>query len=147
MTSKPPSEELLDVVREFMERDLLPALSPEIVRGSEFSLQAALDANLWFQCKIAINILGIVSRELELRQSLEAAEQQRLIGLLGEADQPSEVGEPGDAGSLDDLNRRLCSLIRNGEIGDDSPDLIRHLRATITGTLSINNPKSINQAE
>src|SRR5262249_10427829 len=141
MTSKPSSEELLDVVREFMERDLLPTLSPETARSSELSLQAAQSVNLWFQCKIAINILGIARRELETRQPLEAAERQRLINLLGEAGQLSEAGELDEAGSLDELNRRLCRLIRNGEIRDDSPDLIRHLRATIAGALSINNPK------
>src|SRR5262249_58589862 len=114
MTSKPSSEELLDVVREFMERDLLPALSPETARSSELSLQAAQSVNLWFQCKIAINILGIARRELETRQPLEAAERQRLINLLGEAGQLSETGEMTQAGSHDQIQTSICSMLRDG---------------------------------
>ena len=115
MTIKPPAEDLLDVVREFMERDLLPALS----------------ADLWFQCKVAINILGIVRRELELRPAMQVAEHQRLVQILGKT------------GSVDDLNRELWASIREGSIGDGSPALIRHLRETSADALKINNPKWI----
>lgn len=115
MPSKPPAEELLDVVREFMERDLLPALS----------------ADLWFQCKVAVNILGIVKREMELRPGLQVAEHQRLVQILGKT------------GSVDALNRELCASIREGSIGDGSPVLIRHLCETIADALKINNPKWI----
>jgi hypothetical protein len=115
MTSKPPAEDLLDVVREFMERDLLPTLSAE----------------LWFQCKVAINVLRIVRRELEFGPGLQAAERQRLVQILGKE------------GSVDDLNRALCALIREGNIEDGSPALIGHLPATIAGALKVNNPKWI----
>jgi hypothetical protein len=115
MTSKPPLQDLVDVVREFLERDLLPSLS----------------ADLWFQCKVAINILGIVERELELTPGLEAAERQRLAQILGRS------------GPADELNRELCEAIRDGKIGEGSPALLEHLRATMEGALQINNPKWI----
>jgi hypothetical protein len=98
-----------------MERDLLPTLSAE----------------LWFQCKVAINVLRIVRRELELRRGLQAAERQGLVEILGKE------------GSVDDLNRALCASIREGSIEDGSPELIGHLRATIAGALKVNNPKWI----
>jgi hypothetical protein len=177
MTSKPLAQDLLDVVREFMERDLLPALSAERVPSSEFSPEGPVSVSLWFQCKVAINVLGIVRRELELGQHLRAAEQQRLIDLLGQAGLPDHgrhLHQPEsesktraltgaesqrEAGSsrdvevlaepdyLDALNRRLCAAIRNGEIGEDSADLIRHLRATLTEALRINNPKWLDNAD
>jgi hypothetical protein len=165
VASKPPATELLDVVREFMGRDLLAAISPERAEAlfgaeahppsprepgpwaSGLGLQAsdpglrALDPgfqaprgiDLWFQCKIAINLLGIAGRELELRQQFETAERLRLIDLLGKS------------GSLDSLNRELCQLIRNGALRDDSPELIRHLRASLTEALRINNPKWLDE--
>ena len=115
MPGRPPTGDLLDVVREFMERDLLPLLSAE----------------LWFQCKVAINILGVVVRELQMSPGVEAAERERLAAILGKP------------GSVDDLNRELCALIRQGKIGAESPALVQHLRAITTDALKINNPKWI----
>jgi len=168
VASKPLATELLDVVREFLGRDLLAAISPERAEapflGAEAhppsprepgprisglglqasdpglqvlgpGFQAPRGIDLWFQCKIAINLLGIAGRELELRQQFETAERLRLIDLLGKS------------GSLDSLNRELCQLIRNGALRDDSPELIRHLRASLTEALRINNPKWLDDAQ
>jgi hypothetical protein len=60
--SRPTAAELLEAVREFLERDVLPVLS----------------ADSRFQCRIAINVLAMVRRELELRPALDAAERERL---------------------------------------------------------------------
>jgi hypothetical protein len=64
--SRPTTAELLEAVREFRERDVLPVLS----------------ADSRFQCRIAINVLAMVRRELELRPALDAAERERLATLL-----------------------------------------------------------------
>ena len=113
---RPTAIELLDVVREFLERDVLPRLT----------------ADVRFQCRVAINVISTVRRELELGPAFQSRERERLAGLLGDA-KPDE--------SLDALNRRLGRQIREGVIDVDSPALLDHLRQTIGEALAINNPK------
>jgi len=111
----PGMSDLLDTVREFMERDLLPAAS----------------GDLRFQCRVAINVLGIIMRELELAPAQHEAERQRLALLLGHE------------GSIDELNRELARRMREGTMRDDTPGLLDHLRATSVEALRIDNPKWI----
>jgi hypothetical protein len=114
--SRPTAAELVEAVREFLEREVLPALPAEAR----------------FQCRIAINVLAIVRRELELRPALDTAERERLAMLLGPASAD---------GSIDALNRRLAQAIRDGSIGVDGAELGEHLRRTIGEALQINNPR------
>src|SRR5215469_12756074 len=92
----PPAIDLLDVVREFMERDLLPEVS----------------GDLRFQCRVAINVLGIVGRETELAPAQHEAELQRLARLLGHD------------GPIEELNRQLARRIREGATGENTPGLL-----------------------
>lgn len=110
---RPPAAELLEVVREFLERDVLPALS----------------GDRWFQCRVAVNVLGILRRELELGPAFDLEERRRLEELLGET------------GPLDELNRRLARGIRDGSIDPERPDLLDHLLRATADALRINNPK------
>jgi hypothetical protein len=119
--SRPTAAELLDAVREFLERDVLPALA----------------ADLRFQCRIAINVLATVRREIDLRPSSEARERERLETLLG---------APGTGEPLDELNRRLARMIRDGSLDIDSAELSEHLRRTITEALQINNPRWLEES-
>ena len=112
-TSRPPAADLLDVVREFLERELLPTLS----------------ADRWFQVRVAINILAMVKRELELGPALDEEERRRLVALLGEE------------GSLGELNQKLAQRIRAGAIGEDARALTEHLFRTMADALRINNPR------
>jgi hypothetical protein len=111
----PAAPDLLDTVREFMERDLLPVVS----------------GDLRFQCRVAINVLGIVVRELDLAPVQREAESHRLALLLGHEE------------SIDELNRELARRIREGEMGEETPGLLDHLRATSVEALRIDNPKWI----
>jgi Domain of unknown function (DUF6285) len=111
--SRPPAADLVETVREFLERDILPTLA----------------GDRQFHCRVAINILAMVRRELELGPALDAAEHERLRRLLGQD------------GSLAELNRRLAALIRSGAVEPSRPDLLDHLRRTIVAALEINNPK------
>jgi hypothetical protein len=111
----PAASDLLDAVREFMERDLLPVVS----------------GDLRFQCRVAINVLGIVMRELDLAPAQHEAKRQRLAVLLGHE------------GSIGELNRELARRIRDGEIGEETPGLLDHLRTTSVEALRIDNPKWI----
>jgi hypothetical protein len=118
---RPPAAELVDAVREFLERDLLPTLA----------------GDRRFQCRVAINVLALVARELELGPHLDAREGERLAALLRGQASPAAL----DPASLDALNRELARLIREGGIDLDRPDLIGHLRETTRDALRINNPK------
>jgi hypothetical protein len=118
---RPTAAELLDAVREFLERDVLPALA----------------ADVRFQCRVAINVLATVRRELELAPEFEARERDRLRALLGDTDARS---------SLDALNRRLARAIREGASDLDPAALTDHLRRTIRETLQINNPRWLDES-
>ena len=85
-----------------------------------------------FQCRIAINVLATLRRELELARCSKVDERQRLARL---------VGEPSTDEPLDALNRRLAQTIREGGIDIDSAELAEHLRRTIAEALQINNPR------
>lgn len=114
--SRPTAAELLDAVREFLERDVLPALA----------------ADTRFQCRVAINVLATIRRELELGPVFAGRERERLATVLGGV---------GAAESLDALNRRLARAIREGSVDVDGPALRDHLRRTIEEALRINNPR------
>jgi Domain of unknown function (DUF6285) len=114
--SRPTAAELLDAVREFLERDVLPALA----------------ADTRFQCRVAINVLATVRRELELGPMLAGRERERLAAVLGDA---------GAAESLDALNRRLARAIRDGAVDAEGAELRAHLWRTIEEALRINNPR------
>ena len=112
MQDRPRAPELIEAVREFIERIL-----PELKGHSAF------------HGRVAANVLDIVRRELELAPATDAAEHARLRALLG-AD-----------GDLGQLNRLLCQRIASGDIGPDNPDLIEHLRATTLAKLAVDQPR------
>jgi len=114
--SRPSAAELLEAVREFLERDVLPALA----------------ADVRFQCRVAINVLATVRRELELGPALQSRERDRLAALLGPTDQDL---------SLDALNRRLVQAIREEAGCLDRAALEHHLRLTMREALQVNNPR------
>ena len=111
--NRPTKQDLVEAVREFLEKRIQPALEGES----------------GFHTRIAINILKIIERELEKGPGLDAEEHERLRRLLGR-----------DAG-LAELNSELCQRIRSGAIDIADEDLIRHLRQTTLGKLSIDNPE------
>jgi len=112
-TNRPTKHDLVEAVREFLEKRIQPALEGES----------------GFHTRIAINILKIIERELEHGPGLDAEEHERLRRLL-ERD-----------GSLAELNSELCQRIRSGAIDIADEDLVRHLRQTTLGKLSIDNPE------
>ncbi len=47
----------------------------------------------------------------------------------------------GRAGSLDELNRELCSRIRAGELDLETPGLAEHLRETTLEKVAVDQPR------
>ncbi len=111
-TNRPNKNELVEAVREFLENKVQPAL----------------EGQLSFHTRIAVNMLKIVERELTLGPNLENEEQERLRALLGQD------------GTVEDLNAVLCEKLNNGEMDYRNSELIEHLRLSALGKLSIDNP-------
>jgi Domain of unknown function (DUF6285) len=80
----PSVEQLLESVREWLERD--------VVRST--------DGRLRFHARVAVNVLAIVERELVLGPAQAAAHAERL-GALGVADE-AELAARIRSGALDD---------------------------------------------
>lgn len=112
MHDRPSAAQLVAAVRDFLERVAQPELSGHSA----------------FCARVAANALAIVERELALAAGQDAAERERLRGLLG-----------GD-GPLEAQNRALCREIRAGRIGLDTPGLLEHLRATTLAKLAVDQP-------
>jgi hypothetical protein len=113
----PTAAELVEAVREFLEKDVFPAL----------------EGRAQFHTRVAMNVLAIVQRELEQSQRADAEEHARLIGMLSR-DADSEA-------SLLDLNAALAARIRDGSLDASREELVDHLRETLRYKLAIANPK------
>jgi len=116
--SKPDAPALLDAALDYLERELLPSLA----------------GYHRFQCRVTINVLAQVRRELALAAPQADAERARLIALLGHA------------GDRDALSRELAARIRAGELALDDAALLDHLRQSLVEALRINNPKWLDDA-
>lgn len=113
MYDPPTPSELVAVVREFLERQALPALEGRVA----------------FHARVAANALAIVERELERGAEAAEAESRRLRDLLGHD------------GPLAAQNRELCRRLRSGELGLGTPGLLEHLRATTLAKLAVDQPR------
>jgi len=109
---RPSAAQLVAAVRDFLEKVAQPEL-----RGHSA-----------FHARVAANALAIVERERALGAEQDAAERERLRALLGRDD------------ALEAQNRELCRAIRAGEITQDTPGLIEHLRATTLAKLAVDQP-------
>lgn len=112
MYDRPDMVELVAIVREFLERQAMPALEGRVA----------------FHARVAANALAIVERELEQGSRETDRELARLRTLLG------------TDGDLDALNRELCRRLRSGEVSVETPGLLDHLRATTLAKLAVDQP-------
>ena len=112
----PTAGELVEAVREFLETEVAPGL----------------DGRIKYHARVAVNVLKIVQRELELAPQVDAGERRRLLSLLNMA--------PDSQASLQDLNRTLAERIRQGEFAERTEQLVEHLREAVRDKLRIANP-------
>jgi hypothetical protein len=112
-SSHPPVSDLLEALRAFLETEVMPAVSGE----------------LRFRCRVAVNVLATVTRELALGPAVDAAERARLVAILGHE------------APLDDMRRELAERIRDGRIDAARGDVVEHLRLVLREALAINNPR------
>jgi hypothetical protein len=109
----PSAATLLQAAADDLERDVLPAL-------------AGLPK---YRVRIVLNVLRLVTRELEQAPQADAAERERLVALLGGGDRP-----------LPELRAELAGLIERGELPLDDPALVGHLTAGLREALAIDSP-------
>jgi hypothetical protein len=81
-----------------------------------------------FQARVAANALEMMRRQLDLGPALDAAEQARLVALLGRD------------GDLADLNTELAERIAAGVMDLTTPGLAHHLWQTTMAKLAVDQP-------
>ena len=104
---RPTIEELVAAVREFLERDVMPAT----------------EGRLQFHARVAVNVLGMVGRELVLGpdQAVAHAEGLARLGMADEAE--------------------LAAAIRAGTLDDRYDEVVDFVRQTVRAKLEVANPK------
>lgn len=104
---RPTAKELLESVREWIERDLMPAV----------------DGRLLFHSRVAMNVLDIVAREIELGPE----QQERHAVML------SSFGVSSDA--------ELSAQIREGKFDSNLGELLQTLRPVVEDKVRVANPR------
>lgn len=102
----PGAEDLVAAVREFLERDVL----------------GGLEGRTRFHGLVAVNVLGMVERELRLGRAQQAAHHARLAGL----------------GVADDAE--LAAAIRSGDLDGRYAELKSALLDSVRDKLAVANP-------
>jgi hypothetical protein len=125
MQDRPTYEELLDAVRGFLERDVVPAL----------------EGTRKFHARVAANVLAIVRRELAAEPEQLVAEWRRLDTFLTSEPLPKDLGSAKRR--LLERSAELCRRIHAGEAdaGDFRQAVIAHVRETVRDKLAVANPK------
>ncbi len=103
----PSAGQLIEAVREWLERDVVPAT----------------EGRLRFHARVAVNVLGMVEREIELGPAHAEAHRARLARL----------------GVADDTE--LAAAIRRGDFDDRAPELRDLLREATADKLAVANPR------
>ena len=104
---RPFATELVAAVREFLERDVLPAV----------------EGRVQFHTRVAVNVLGMVARELAAGPDQVVAHDRDLASL----------GFANDA--------ELAQAIRDGSLDDRMDDVVRVVRDAVRAKLEVANPK------
>jgi hypothetical protein len=110
---RPTASELVAAVREYLERDVM----------------AATEGRVAFHARVAVNVLGMVERELELGAAQDADEHARLVALLGRE------------GTVRELTEELARGIRDDTLDASWSDLVEGVRGTVRAKLEVANPR------
>jgi hypothetical protein len=107
----PTAAQLVEAVREFLERDVM----------------AATEGRVQFHTRVAVNVLGMVERELAAGGAQAAAHAQGLAAL--------GVGDEAE----------LAAAIRSGALDDRRAEVSAFVRGTVEDKLRVANPKYLHQ--
>ena len=101
------------------------------IRYLEDELMPELAGYHRFKCRVTVNALSTIRRELERGEDFGEREASRLQTLLGHS------------GDRANLSAELADQIRGGKIAPDDEALRDHIRESLREALAINNPKWI----
>ena len=126
MQDRPTALELLDAVRGFLERDVVPAL----------------DGPRRFHALVAANVLAIVRRELDGEEDRLLAEWRRITPLVDEA-RPAPAGLAALRSAVREVTAKLAERIRRGDVDADPvrAAVRRAVRETVVEKLRVANPR------
>lgn len=113
MITHPTAPELIDSVIKFIEERAAPQLKDR-------------DA---FLCRVAVNALAAVRREIEQGPAAEEAARERLRALIGRDE------------DFETLNAALCDGIADGSIDPLDPAVLAHMKASIIDQVRIDQPQ------
>lgn len=122
MQDRPTAQELLEAVREFLERDVLPDAK----------------GRTRFHARVAVNVTRILERELADEEEAVRAEWARLDALLGEDGVPPTIGALRER--LKSRNAELSAAIRSGSFDDRWDEVVAAMTATVAEKLAIADP-------
>ena len=91
-------------------------------------IRPGLDPRNAFLARVAVNILGVIGRELTLGPAAEARAVEGMAGVLGRT------------GSFAELNAELCARIHAGELDEATPGLLAALQAMAADQVAIDQP-------
>lgn len=111
MHDRPTAAELIESVREYLERDVMPG-----------------EGRVAFHARVATKVLAMVERELTLGPTQYTEEQQRLAAVLG-SDAP-----------VRELSVEFARRIRAGELDDRPDEVLALVRASVRSKLAVSNP-------
>src|ERR1700730_2293081 len=94
-----------------------PTLLSAAIKYLEDELMPELAGYHRFKCRVTVNVLNTIRRELEQRNTHADSELKRLRSLLRH-----------DDGDLEDLSDELASQIRAGKLKSDDAALRQHIR-------------------
>jgi hypothetical protein len=98
------------------------------VAGWIDEIRPGLDPRNAFLARVAVNILGVIGRELTQGPAAEARAVEGLSTVLGHE------------GAFADLNRELCAKIRAGEMTVETPGLLAVLTTMARDQVAIDQP-------
>lgn len=110
---RPTAAELVAAVREYLERDVM----------------VATEGRVAFHARVAVNVLGMVERELELGAKQDAEEHDRLVALLGRD------------GTVRELTEVLARGIRDSSLDLPWSDTVAAVQETVRAKLEVANPR------
>lgn len=99
----------------------------------------SINAQLYFQTLVAINVLRIAKQEYAMRPYHLRAEWTRLNMVIGKDLESIENDDDLEV-AIQSANIQLCQRIRNGEFDDDYA-VFQHLIARTTEQLDVANPR------
>ncbi|MGZ4690348.1 MAG: DUF6285 domain-containing protein [Acidimicrobiia bacterium] len=114
---RPTAAELVAAVREYLERDVMTATEGRVA----------------FHARVAVNVLGMVERELELGMAQDLEEHERLVALLGRD------------GTVRELTEALARAIRDDTIELPWSELVESVRGTVRAKLEVANPRYLDR--